>query len=79
MPSPSFVQPWSRSTVPSPRERLVGRARLAGVLAIGISTTPTVLSGDVVGSIIVLIAGFSTFYAGAYMGAVGLTNIISHE
>jgi hypothetical protein len=55
------------------RSQLVERARLAGVTAIGVATLPSALAGDISGAVVVLIAGIAAFYAGAYMGVIGIT------
>jgi hypothetical protein len=55
------------------RSVFVRRARALGVFLIGVAATPSILDGEVLSALMVAVVGISTFYAGAYMGAVGLT------
>jgi hypothetical protein len=58
------------------RSGLVDRARAVGAVLIGVAATPSILDGDVGSAILVAVAGIATFYAGGYMGAIGLVKPI---
>jgi hypothetical protein len=54
------------------RSKFVDRARSVGAVLIGVAATPSILDGEVLSALLVVIAGIATFYAGGYMGAIGL-------
>jgi hypothetical protein len=54
------------------RSKFVRRARAVGFVLIGVAATPSILGGDVLSAVVVAVVGFAIFYAGAYMGAIGL-------
>jgi len=53
------------------RSKYAERGRAAGVVMVGVAASPSILTGDIVGAVVTLVAGFAVFYAGAYMGAIG--------
>jgi hypothetical protein len=54
------------------RSGFVRRARALGIALIGMAATPSILDGDVLSALMVAVVGIAIFYAGAYMGAIGL-------
>jgi hypothetical protein len=54
------------------RSKFVRRARLCGLVLIGVAATPSILDGEVLSALVVAVVGIAVFYAGAYMGAIGL-------
>jgi hypothetical protein len=54
------------------RSMYVERSRAIGVFMVGVAAGPSILVGDISGAVVTMAAGFVVFYAGAYMGAVGL-------
>jgi hypothetical protein len=58
------------------RSGFVRRARALGIALIGVAATPSILDGEVLSALMVAVVGIAIFYAGAYMGAVGLTSLL---
>jgi hypothetical protein len=44
-----------------------------GAVLVGVASAPSFLAGDVAGAVVTVFAGIATFFAGGYMGAIGMT------